>query len=61
MFVLDGHTANLIIVAAQDRQPDVILFAVDGDADGPHPHRAVDDGPDPQAGQARVRRRRRPR
>ena len=59
-FVLDGHTANLIIVAARTGKG-VSLFAVDGDADGPHPHVAVDDGPDPQAGQARVRRHARPR
>jgi alkylation response protein AidB-like acyl-CoA dehydrogenase len=33
MFVLDGHTANLIIVAARTPQG-VSLFAVDGDASG---------------------------
>jgi alkylation response protein AidB-like acyl-CoA dehydrogenase len=33
MFVLDGHTANLIIVAARTPQG-VSLFAVDGDAAG---------------------------
>ena len=54
MFVLDGHTANLIIVAART-DAGVSLFAVDGDAAGLDPHAAVDDGPDPQAGQARVR------
>ena len=54
-FVLDGHTANLIIVAAKT-DAGTSLFAVEGDAVGPDPHRTVDDGPDPQAGQARVRR-----
>ncbi len=38
MFVLDGHTADLIIVAARTGAG-VSLFAVDGDAAGPHPHR----------------------
>jgi alkylation response protein AidB-like acyl-CoA dehydrogenase len=33
MFVLDGHTANLILVAARTPQG-VSLFAVDGDASG---------------------------
>jgi len=33
MFVLDGHTANLILVAARTDEG-VSLFAVDGDADG---------------------------
>ncbi|HEY6430300.1 MAG TPA: acyl-CoA dehydrogenase family protein [Acidimicrobiales bacterium] len=33
MFVLDGHVANLIIVAARTQQG-VTLFAVDGDAPG---------------------------
>ena len=55
MFVLDGHTADLILVAART-DAGVSLFAVEGDAAGPDPHAAVDDGPDPQAGQARVRR-----
>ena len=55
MFVLDGHTADLILVAART-DAGVSLFAVDGDAAGPHPHAAVHHGPDPQAGQARVRR-----
>ena len=36
----------------------ISFFTVDGDADGPHPHAAVDDGHDAQAGEARVRRRR---
>ncbi len=53
--MLDGHTANLIIVAAKTGAG-VSLFAVDGDAAGLTRTRAVDDGPDPQAGQARVRR-----
>ena len=55
MFVLDGHTADLILVAART-DAGVSLFAVDGDAAGPHPHAAGHHGPDPQAGQARVRR-----
>ena len=38
MFVLDGHTADLIIVAAKTDKG-TSLFAVDGDAAGPHPHR----------------------
>ena len=58
-FVLDGHTANLILVAARTPKG-VSLFAVDGDAVRADPHGAVDDGPDPQAGQARLRRHRRP-
>ncbi len=33
MFVIDGHTANLVIVAARTTKG-VSLFAVDGDADG---------------------------
>ncbi len=37
MFVLDGHTADLIIVAARTAAG-VSLFAVDGDAVGPHSH-----------------------
>ena len=55
MFVLDGHTADLIIVAArtaEGREP----VRRRRRRRGPHPHGAVDDGPDPQAGQARVRR-----
>ncbi len=52
-FVLDGHTANLIIVAARTGKG-VSLFAVDGDAAGLTRTCAVDDGPDPQAGQARA-------
>ena len=54
-FVLDGHTANLIIVAArtgEGRQP----VRRRRRRRRAHPHAAVDDGPDPQAGQARVRR-----
>ena len=60
MFVLDGHTADLILVAART-DAGVSLFAVDGDAAGPDPHRAVHHGPDPQAGQARASTTRRPR
>jgi alkylation response protein AidB-like acyl-CoA dehydrogenase len=33
MFVIDGHTANLIIVAAR-RGDSIVLFAVEGDAPG---------------------------
>ncbi len=56
MFVIDGHVANLIIVAARTAAG-VSLFAVPGDAVGPDPHAAADDGPDAQAGPARVRGR----
>ena len=58
-FVLDGHIANLIIVAAKTGAG-TSLFAVDGDASGLTRTNAVDDGPDPQAVQARLRRTRRP-
>ena len=56
MFVLDGHTANLILVGrphGRRREP----VRVEGDAVGSHPHAADDDGPDPQAGPPRVRGR----
>ena len=36
----------------------ISFFTVAGDADGPHPHAARDDGHDAQAGEARVRQRR---
>ena len=52
-FVLDGHTANLILVAGRTpagRQP-LRRERRRGRAD---PHAAADDGPDPQAGPARV-------
>ena len=54
MFVLDGHTANLILVAART---DAGVSPVPGRRRRlrPHPHAAVHDGPDPQAGPARVR------
>jgi alkylation response protein AidB-like acyl-CoA dehydrogenase len=52
-FVLDGHTASLVIVAART-DAGVSLFSVSGDAAGPDPHAAADDGPDPQAGEAGV-------
>ena len=68
---LDAHRHEDVRARRPHRRPDhrrrphagkgVSLFAVDGDAAGPHPHAAVDDGPDPQAGQARAspaRRRR---
>ncbi len=60
MFVLDGHTADLILVAART-DAGVSLFAVAGDAVRADPHGAVDDGPDPQAGQARASPTPRPR
>ena len=65
MFVIDGHTAD----HDRRRRPHgghdaatdgISFFTVAGDAERPHPHAAVDDGPDPQAGEARVLRRRRP-
>jgi alkylation response protein AidB-like acyl-CoA dehydrogenase len=59
MFVLDGHTANLIIVAARTAKG-VSLFTVAGDAAGLTRTALSTDGPDPQAGQARVRRTPRP-
>ena len=59
MFVLDGHAASLILVAARTGKG-VSLFAVDGNSDGPHAGLAVDDGPDAQASQARVRQRLQP-
>jgi alkylation response protein AidB-like acyl-CoA dehydrogenase len=49
MFVLDGHVADLIVVAART-SGGVSLFAVAGDASGSDPHPVVDHGPDPQAG-----------
>ena len=59
MFVIDGHTANLIIAVAKT-DAGLSLFAVDGRCQRPHPHAAVDDGPDPQAGPPRVQRHARP-
>ena len=66
MFVIDGHTANhdrrrRPHRPARSGEDGISFFTVDGDADGPHPHAALDDGPDPQAGAARLLRRRRPR
>ena len=56
MFVLDGHTADLIVVVARTAgttgEDGISFFTVAGDAPGPDPHRAGDDGPDPQAGRA---------
>ena len=49
-----GARPNLIIVAAKTAAG-TSLFAVDGDAAGLTRTAPVDDGPDPQAGQARVR------
>ena len=53
MFVLDGHTADLIVVAAPHRRRHLALHRRRRRR-GPHPHAARHDGPDPQAGQARV-------
>ena len=55
-FVLDGQTAGLILVAAAT-DAGLSLFAVAGTAAGLTPDRAAHPGPDPQAGQAGVRRR----
>ena len=55
MFVIDGHTADADHRRrphGQRRQP----VHRRRRRRRPHPHAAVDDGPDPQAGQARVRR-----
>ena len=65
MFVIDGHTADLIVVAARlegtSGEDGISFFTVDGDAAGLTRTAARHDGPDPQAGQARVRRRGRAR
>ena len=53
MYVIDGHTADLLLVVARTAGG-VSLFAVEGDAPGPRPHAARDDGPDAQAGAPRV-------
>ncbi len=55
IFVLDGHLADLIIVAAKT-DAGVEPVRRRRRRRRPHPHVAVHDGPDPQAGQARVRR-----
>ena len=61
MFVIDGHTANLIVVAARlegtSGEDGISLLHRRRRRRRPHPHAARDDGPDPQAGQARVLRR----
>ena len=56
-----GTPPTSIVVVARaagtSGEDGISFFTVDGDADGPHAHAAGDDGPDPQAGEARVRRR----
>ena len=54
MFVLDGHTADLVLVVARTgrRHQPVRRRRRRRRAD---PHAAVDDGPDPQAGSSRLR------
>ena len=63
MFVLDGFTADLIVVVARlagtTGTDGISFFTVRRRRRRPHPHVAVDDGHDAQAGQARVQRRRR--
>ena len=54
MYVLDGHVADLIIVAARTSKG-VSLFTVAADAAGLSRSCAADHGPDTQAGPARVR------
>ncbi len=49
MFVLDGHVANLIVVAARTAAGRVPLRRPRRRT-GPDPHVAADDGPDAQAG-----------
>ena len=58
-FVVDGHTADLLVVAARARgqraaTTGVELFVVPGDAPGPRAARAADDGPDAPPGRARA-------
>ena len=64
-YVIDGHIANLIIVVARGRGIDRHRRrrALRGRrrCRRPHPHAARDARPDPQAGQARLRRRARTR
>ncbi len=55
MFVIDGHVANLIVVAARTSKG-ISLFGVKDDAAGDDPYPAADDGSDAQAGPARVLR-----
>ena len=50
-YVIDGHCASLILVVARERD-----LRRRGRRPRPDPHPARDDGPDPQAGAARVRR-----
>ena len=61
MFVIDGHTANLIVVAARtrglERRRRHLLLHRRRRRRRSHPHRARHDGPDPQAGPARLRER----
>ena len=62
MFVLDGHTADLIVVVARtgrhERRGRHRVLHGRRRRRRAHPHAARDDGPDPQAGEARVRGRR---
>ena len=60
MFVIDGHTADLIVVVARTAgttgEDGISFFTVAGDAAGLTRTPLADDGPDPQAGAPRVRR-----
>ena len=56
MFVIDGHTANVIIVGGRGTDEGVSAVHRRRRRRRPHAHRAVHHGPDPQAGPARVRR-----
>ena len=60
MFVIDGHVANLIIVAARTRGGRLPLRRARRRRRA-HADAAADDGPDAQAGPPRVLRRPRPR
>ena len=61
MFVIDGHVADLIVVAARDRRPGVVALRRRRRRRRADPHAAADHGPDAQAGPPRVRRHARPR
>ena len=63
MFVIDGHIADTIVVVARTAgttgTDGISFFTVARRRRGPHPHAALDDGHDAQAGEARVQQRRR--
>ncbi len=59
LYVLDGHTADLVLVAARTGAG-VSVFRGGQGGFRLHGHAAVDDGPDPQAGPARRSRPPRP-